>query len=131
MGLAYRLLCATGVVLALQGCGPIQYVDTVTRKASSSVEAAKAVNADKYAPYYYTLAVEYLHRAKHEAAHSDYQAANRFGRKSREAGDMAKKVAIERARDGVVPKVTGPNNDGDDKPNKDVAPLVPNESDDE
>ena len=130
MGLAYRVLCAAAVVFALQACGPIQYVDTVTRKASSAVEAAKAVNADKYAPYYYTLAVEYFHRAKHEAAHSDYQAANRFGRKSRDAAVKARKVAVQRARDGVVPKTAPAKRDGDTG-KKDVSPLVPEESDDE
>jgi len=128
MGLAYRLLGAAVVVLVLHGCGPIQYVDTVTRKASSSVEAAKAVNADKYAPYFYTLAVEYFHRAKHEAAHSDYQAANRFGRKSREAADMARKVAVQRAANGTVPKTSVEPEPGEKKT---TAPLVPEESDDE
>ena len=125
MGLVYRLLCAAVVLLALQGCGPIQYVSTVTRGASSSVEAAKAVNADKYAPYYYTLAVEYFHRAKHEAAHSDYQAANRFGRKATAAADKARAIAIQRARDGVVPEAT--ESDGKTKPG--TSPLVPGDGD--
>lgn len=123
MGMASRLLGAITVALALQACGPIQYVDTVTRQASSAVEGAKAVNADRYAPYYYTLAVEYLYQAKHEAAHSDYQAANRFGRKSKEAADMAKKVAIQRARDGEVPNVSP----GNEPKKKGVAPLIPSE----
>jgi len=103
-------------------------VDTVTLKASSSVEAAKAVNADKYAPYYYTRAVEYFHRAKHEAAHSDYQAANRFGELSYKAADMAKKVAVQRARDGEVPEAT--RNKPAKKTNG-VAPLMPDEGNNE
>lgn len=132
MGMVYRLLGVAVVAGVLAGCGPIQYVDTVTRKASSSVEAAKSVNADKYAPYYYTLAVEYFRRAKHEAAHSDYQAANRFGEKSHKAAEMAKKVAVQRARDGDLPDVSS-----DDAPKKKqkqkkgVAPLVPDEANDE
>ena len=90
------LLCA--VVLAT-ACGPIEYVNQVTRKASSEVEAAKAVKADKHAPYWYTLAVEYLHKAREEAAAADFQAANRFGRRSAKAARKARSVAIERARD--------------------------------
>ena len=70
-----------------------------SRKASSEVEAAKAVRADKHAVYYYTLAVEYLHKAREEAAHSDYQAANRFGKRAAEAARKAREQALERAND--------------------------------
>lgn len=79
-------------------CGPIEYVNQVTRRASSEVDAAKAVKADKHAPYWYTLAVEYLHKAREEAASSDFQAANRFGRRSARAARKARALAVERAR---------------------------------
>jgi hypothetical protein len=86
-------------MLALCGaCGPIEYVNQVTRKASTEVEAARAVKADKHAPYWYTLAIEYLHKAREEAASADYQAANRFGRKAEHAARRARAEAIERAR---------------------------------
>lgn len=88
------LLCVT----IAAACGPIEYVNQVTRKASSQVEAAKAVKADKHAPYWYTLAVEYLHKAREEAAAADFQAANRFGRRSAKAARKARTIAIERAR---------------------------------
>jgi hypothetical protein len=91
------LLTACVVALAVSACGPIEYVNQVTRKASASVAAAKAVDADKYSPYYYTLAIEYLHKAREEAAAADFQAANRFGRKADDAAVMAKKQAIDRA----------------------------------
>lgn len=87
------------LVSSSQACGPVEYVNQVSRKASSEVEAAKAVRADKYAVYYYTLAVEYLHKAREEAAHSDYQAANRFGKRAAEAARKARKQALERAND--------------------------------
>ncbi|MCP4445908.1 MAG: hypothetical protein GY811_11270 [Myxococcales bacterium] len=89
------LLC----FLMVAACGPIEYVNQVTRKASSQVAAAKAVKADKHAPYWYTLAVEYLHKAREEAAAADFQAANRFGKRSEKAARKARSVAIERARD--------------------------------
>jgi hypothetical protein len=81
-----------GLVLAiatLGACGPIAYVNQVTRKASDSVEEARAAQADKYAPYYWTRATQYLHQAKVLAAHADFQAANRFGRLADEAGQQA------------------------------------------
>ena len=86
------------LVSSSQACGPVEYVNQVSRKASSEVEAAKAVRADKYAVYYYTLAVEYLHKAREEAAHSDYQAANRFGKRAEEAAKKARIQALERAK---------------------------------
>jgi hypothetical protein len=86
-----------GLAFFASSCGPIEYVGQVTRKASSQVAAAKAVEADKYSPYYYTLATEYLHKAREEAAAADFQAANRFGRKSEQAARKAKAEAIARA----------------------------------
>lgn len=83
----------------LVACGPIEYVNQVTRKASSEVEAARAVSADKHAPYWYTLAVEYLHKAREEAAAADFQSANLFGRRSAKAARKARTLAVERARD--------------------------------
>lgn len=94
------VLAVALVVLACwlsSGCGPIGYVNQVTRKASASVAAARDVKADEYSPYWYTLAVEYLHQARREAALADFQAANRFGRQSHEAAERARKEAIERA----------------------------------
>ncbi len=80
-----------GVLLpgTLGACGPIAYVNQVTRKATDSVELARAAEADKYAPYWWTRATEYLHKARELAAHADYQGANRFGRLAGEAGDKA------------------------------------------
>lgn len=96
---ARRLLPAlSAALLVLAACGPIEYINQVSRKASAEVEAAKAVKADKYAPYWYTLAVEYLAKAREEAAEADFQAANRFGRRSARAATRAHKLAIERAR---------------------------------
>ena len=81
------------------GCGPVNYVNQVTRKASAAVASAKAARAEKYSPYWYTLAVEYLRKAREEASFADYEAANRFGRKATEAAQKAKKEAIARAAD--------------------------------
>ena len=82
--------------MASSACGPIEYVNQVSRKAAAQVEAAQAVQADKVAPYWYTLAVEYLHKAREEAAHADYQAANRFGRRAGEAATKALEITLGR-----------------------------------
>jgi hypothetical protein len=86
------------VLVVLLGCGPVTYINEVTRKASSDVEAARAAQADQYAPYYYTLAVEYLRKAREEAAHADFQAANRLGRRASAAARRAVELSILEVR---------------------------------
>lgn len=83
------LLMIASLALGAGACGPIAYVNEVTRRASTSVEAAKAARADKYSPYYWTRANQYLHQARVAAARADFQGANRFGRLASEAGDKA------------------------------------------
>ena len=99
--LAIAALGAASVLAA--GCvGPIGYVGNVTRNASSAVDEARAVNAARYAPYWWTRATEYLHQARVEAAGSDWQAANRFGRLALAAAEQAKADAIRRAADPTL-----------------------------
>ncbi len=97
------MMARLGFVLALAvgaaACGPIAYVNEVTRKASDSVDRARAAEADKYAPYYWTRATQYLHQAMVLAAHADFQAANRFGRLANEAAEKAVIDAAEAAKD--------------------------------
>ena len=92
-----RWVLALAVTLA--GCGPIAYVNEVTRRASDSVEEARAAQADKYAPYYWTRATQYLHEAKVLASHADFQGANRFGRLANEAAKKAVEEALAAAKD--------------------------------
>ena len=87
------------VALVVCACGPIEYVNDVTRRASESVDHAHAASADKYAPYYWTRAKEYLHKARERAAYADYQGANRFGRLASEAADLAEQSAVEAKKD--------------------------------
>ncbi|HSS03472.1 MAG TPA: hypothetical protein VLM79_40690 [Kofleriaceae bacterium] len=90
------------VALALAGlaaCGPVRYVSDVTHNATDAVEAARAVHADKYAPYWWTRATQYLHKAHEVAAHADFQAASRFGRIATEAATRAAEEATLAARD--------------------------------
>jgi sRNA-binding protein len=88
------------VVLAmLVGCGPVAYVNQVTLTADSAVESARAANAEKWSPYYWTRAITYLHMAREVAGHADFQGANRFGRLAAEAAVHAKEEAEIGAQD--------------------------------
>lgn len=109
------------VLVLVAACGPVAYVGEVTRKASDRVDKAKAVDADKYAPYYWTRAKEYLVKARERAAYADYQGANRFGRLAAEAADLAEQEAIAAKKDPSKRPL-------DLKP--DVAPAKPKDKDD-
>ena len=78
------------LMFALCACGPIAYVHQVTLSADDAVEQARAAQAEKYSPYWWTRAITYLHMAREVAAHADYQGANRFGRLATEAALKAK-----------------------------------------
>ena len=77
------------LVVLMVGCGPIVYVNEVTRRAATKVDEARAAEADKYAPYYWTRANEYYEKAREVAAYADFQAANRYGRLASEAAEKA------------------------------------------
>jgi hypothetical protein len=94
-----RISLVVCVALGLGACGPIEYVNQVTRRADSAVEEARAANAAKWSPYWWTRAVEYLVQARAEAASADFQAANRFGRLSEEAAVKARDESLRRAAD--------------------------------
>lgn len=94
--LTHALVAALAAATA---CGPVTYVGEVTRKANDAVEAARAVHADKYAPYWWTRATQYLHKAHEVAAHADFQGANRFGRIAAEAATKATEEATLAAKD--------------------------------
>jgi hypothetical protein len=95
-GRALSLVAVLG--LAALGCGPVRYVRDVGR-AAAAVEDARAAQAEKYAPYWWTRATEYLHKAREVAAYADYQGASRFGRIAAEAATRAAADARITARD--------------------------------
>ena len=94
-----RVFALALLVVTATACGPIAYVNEVTRRASTSVDAARAAQADKYAPYHWTRATQYLRQARVKAAKSDWEGANRFGRLATEAADLALTEAEVAAKD--------------------------------
>ena len=94
--LAGQLLGLVLLAAAASSCGPIEYLSQVSNRATSAVAAAKAANAERYAPYEYTCAVEYLHKAREEAAYAQYQDAIEYGRKSEAMANRARAMAMAR-----------------------------------
>jgi hypothetical protein len=78
------------------GCGPIEYLNQVSSKAATAVVAAKKAQADRYAPYEYTAAEEYLHKAREEAGYAEYQDAIEYGHKAEDLAMRARAIAMSR-----------------------------------
>jgi hypothetical protein len=84
------------LLVGAAGCGPIEYISVVTFDASKAVQEAKASRAAELAPYEYTAAVEYLHKAREVGGYARYHVAIEFGKKARDFGHEAVKLSRER-----------------------------------
>ena len=91
-----RLALGTALALATLGCGPIQSTSLIM-DADAQLEAARTADAPKYAPYEYTLADAYLHKAREEAGYAEYQDAIEYGRKSEELANRARAIALSQS----------------------------------
>ena len=73
--LTLSALSATAVIAlsggASLGCGGVMYTARIN-SVEGKVEAAKEVQAEQFAPYYYYSAKERVQKAKEEAARADY-----------------------------------------------------------
>jgi hypothetical protein len=85
------------------GCGPIEYITVVTFEASKAVNEARSSRASELAPYEYTAAVEYLHKAREVGGYSRYHEAVEWGKKARDFGHAATQLARERQSPADAP----------------------------
>lgn len=102
LALAVALLAAGSAA-----CGPIAYLNEVTRRADDAVAAARRAEAEKYAPYWWTRATQYLHKARERAAYADFQGANRFGRLATAAAEQAIVDAKDPSKRPIDPSAPG------------------------
>lgn len=87
-GLAARLLLgAVGAAVAC-GCGGTLYAVNAS-SAEARLEQARALGAEKYAPYEYWYAHEHLQKAKEEAAAADYGDAIDFADEAEKYAEKA------------------------------------------
>jgi hypothetical protein len=95
-----RLLYIGLGVVTFSSCGPVDYLHTVTLKATRSLAEARAAEAEKLSPYEYWSAVEYLQMAKEKAAYAEYEIAISYGDKAESMANDAKRLASERVLEG-------------------------------
>jgi hypothetical protein len=97
------LLCLT-----VLGCGPVEYLNQVTRRASTAFAAAQKVDAEKLAPYEYYTAQEFLHKSREVAGYARYQLAIDYGRRAEEAALKARALALEKKGQPAAPEPERP-----------------------
>jgi hypothetical protein len=96
-------------------CGPVRYLSQVDGNAARAVADAKRADAYRFAPYEYTAAVEYLHKAREEGGHAEYQIAIEYGRRCEELAIRARAIAVDKgaARPGNPAASEPPARPGD------------------
>ena len=102
---AWRTGCILALLLLLLGgCGPIASTGPMLQ-ARDLVEFARAAGSERFAMYEFTMAREYLAKAREEWAYSDFQKAREY---SDLAADYAKRAMARTKRDAVTTPTTEP-----------------------
>ncbi len=83
---------------AAVACGPIGYVVEING-AAQAVEAARQVNAARFAPYEYHYAQAHLTKAREFAAEAEYQFAMDMAGVAEDYGNRARDIARRRQQE--------------------------------
>ena len=74
------------------GCGPVTTASVIS-DAEHDLSEVKSLEGQKNAPYEYTKAASYLHKAKELQGHGLYEQASTYARRSRVMSEKAVEVA--------------------------------------
>jgi len=87
-GLGALASCIVMVIMMCTGCGPVGATQRI-HQAEMAMERARVADAQERAPYEYTSAKEFLHKAKEEWGYSDFQAAKDYATEAKRSADAA------------------------------------------
>lgn len=107
-----RLLVLAGLLPLLgaaAGCGPVQSTAYLL-DADVQLQAARTAGAEKLAPYEYTAASLYLHKAREEVGYSDFEAAVDYSQKASRHANEARSRALAATRNEEPPVSPSPSN---------------------
>lgn len=90
-----RVACCGLLVLA--ACGPTRAGSMIV-DAAAELAAARTAEAEGKAPYEFTAAEEYLHKARHDHSYANFETAEKFAKKARDCAKVARFVAEDRTR---------------------------------
>ena len=94
-----RLPVLVAAVSLLAACGPVKSTSNIL-DAEVQIQAARTAGAEKLAPYEWTAANLYLHKAREEVGYSDYQAGVDFAVKASRFANEAREKAMSVAAEG-------------------------------
>ncbi|HEX9290257.1 MAG TPA: DUF4398 domain-containing protein [Anaeromyxobacteraceae bacterium] len=94
-----RPLLLLALVATLPGCAQI-HSNLNLVDAEVAIEGARAAGAAKSAPYEYTAAEAYLHKAREELGYAQYGAAAELARESQELAERAHQKATDAGKAG-------------------------------
>ncbi|WP_257455427.1 DUF4398 domain-containing protein [Archangium lipolyticum] len=97
-----RLLVLVAAAGALAGCGPVRSTSHLL-DAEVQIQAARTAGAEKLAPYEWTAANLYIHKAREEVSYSDYQAGVDFAEKAARFAAEARQRAMANANGEELP----------------------------
>ncbi|HCF62732.1 MAG TPA: hypothetical protein DFS52_32680 [Myxococcales bacterium] len=100
-----RLLILSVAAAVLGACGPTKSTALIM-DADVQLEAARTAGAEKLAPYEYTAAIEYLHKAREEQGYADFEVAIDFANKALDNAVKAKKKSMEAKSEGELPDIS-------------------------
>ncbi|HZH03904.1 MAG TPA: DUF4398 domain-containing protein [Myxococcaceae bacterium] len=103
-----RLVTTALMGLALGACGPVQSTSHLV-DADVQLQAARTARAEQYAPYEWTAANLYLHKAREEVGYSDYDAAVSFARKATRFATEARQKALAANRSAPAAEGLSPS----------------------
>ncbi len=89
-------------LVGLAGCGGL-YHSGVIVGANSRFEEARLAGAEKWAPYEFYKAQEYLAKSREEAGYSDFESAIHFAKVSKRSAEAALKKASMHKGSAVEP----------------------------
>ena len=94
-----HLSVLVAAVSLLAACGPVKSTSNLL-DAEVQIQAARTAGAEKLAPYEWTAANLYLHKAREEVGYSDYQAGVDFAVKASRFANEAREKAMAVAAEG-------------------------------
>ncbi len=95
-----RALAVSTVLGTLAACGPVQSTSYLM-DADAQLEAARTAGAETHAPYEWTAANLYFHKAREEVARSDYEVAVDFAHKASRYAKQARANALAAIKAGA------------------------------
>lgn len=110
MGLPAPLASAVRTLVAcatLAGCGPVRSTSVLV-DAQAELDAARAIDAPKAAPYEFVAAEAYLAKAREEQSRADFEESVRLAEVARDCARAARRLTEAETRKALAPEAAAP-----------------------